>query len=36
MSFLRSNWHRILAVLVGPAAILVSTVAAHADDGWPF
>jgi hypothetical protein len=35
MSFLRNNWHRIAAVLVGPAAILLTNAVAHADDVWP-
>lgn len=35
MTMLRSNWHRILAVLVGPAAALMITAVTYADDVFP-
>jgi hypothetical protein len=35
MTLLRDHWYRILAFLVGPAAVLLSTAVALADDEWP-
>jgi hypothetical protein len=35
MSFLRSNWYRLLALIAGPAAVMLSQGAAIADDFWP-
>ena len=35
MSIIRTNWYRILALLTGPAAVLLAAGAAHANDVYP-
>ena len=35
MTVIRNHWHRILAVIVGPTAVLLATAAAHANDVYP-
>jgi hypothetical protein len=36
MTFLRNNWHRIVALIVGPAAVMLTSAVALADDGVPW
>lgn len=35
MGMLRSNWHRIVAIVVGPAAALLTVAVTRADDVFP-
>ena len=35
MRFIRSNWHRLIALALGPAAMVLTTAVAHAaGDGF--
>jgi len=35
MDFIRRNWYRLVALAIGPAAIMLAQGAAVADDAWP-
>lgn len=35
MSLLRTNWHRIIAIVAGPVAALMITAVSYADDVFP-